>query len=473
MANTNRFIVLGSEWQLSADGTTVGVSAPVSELAWGGNVNSEVAIPVLEEDQPGTIVHAFLPETYYMYDDAELYVCVSADTFDDTGIASVEFSYGGATGSVNTITQRIQEDNTLVQGYWIRLDNSASQPSGHEDRTLYVTAIANGVGMTSRVVKRTIRVLEDASQVTTVVLSPSGENVKVESGGIPGGVADGNASYTLQELLAKWDDLNGNANTRPTRSYTTVDGTRHYQPQEPTGTPSPAVEFVLKDGAYFMGGAPSLTGLDADSWRRVRGEGGDRQKVRICHTGPVPGTTENDVDSFWPYMGDFNYRNMGELTFEWTDPADDTEGTGADVVLPPMAWSFQDITFDMYQAQKIAVGDGPIMYERCDFKDSAMSYSKTPTGRPLKNLRPSERNATTANGTPVKAGNPYGQVLFRSSPTQLQTIGTYDCFINTICPTRLNRSLVTDISDGPPHSFALANKVHEGILKLCLLLKSG
>lgn len=422
MANNNRFIVLGSEWQLSADGETIGVYAPVSSLAWGGDVNSTVNIPTLGETEAGTIVHAFLPETYYMADDPDLYVCVSADTFDDTGIDRVEFNYGGAFGTVSDITQRVQADGTLVQGYWIRLDNSAAVPTGYEDRTLYVKAVANGVGMTSRVVKRTIRVLQDASQVTQVTLSPNGQYVKDHTPGHE------NDTYTLQQYLSLYDDIRGNTDTRPTRAYVTIDDVRYYTPGEPTGTPTPAVEFILKDGAYFMGSAPSLTGLDANSYRRVRSENGDRQAVRICHTGPVPGTTDDDVESFWPYMGDFDYRNMGELTFEWTNPND-----GSPVTLPTMTWNFQDITFDMYQAQKIAVGDGPLTYERCDFKDSAMSYSKTPTGRPPKNLRPSERNALDGNGNPVKAGNPYGQVLFRSSATQLQSVGTYDCFINTIC----------------------------------------
>ena len=131
MANTNRFIVTDTFWQVSADGTSIGVSAPVSAVVWNGDANYTKSSPTLTEDEQATIVHLFLAETFYVADDNALYACASADTYDSTGIEQVNFYYGGSSAqTVTEITQRIMPDGTKVQGYWVRIDNSNTVPHG-------------------------------------------------------------------------------------------------------------------------------------------------------------------------------------------------------------------------------------------------------------------------------------------------------------------------------------------------------
>lgn len=384
MANTNRFVINDTSWMVSADGTSISYSAAASG-EWGGDTGFSKSSPTLGETDEGTIVHLFLPETFYLAEDNAVYACASADTYDSTGIQQVNFYYGSNTAQIVTeVTQRIMPDGTKVQGYWFRLDNSTTVPTEYEDRTLYAEAIPRSPSsMAARVVSRTIRVMEDASHVHVVNLST--------------------------------EDLDLTKNTRI--DYTEADGTP-YSPSlhanicrynQDNSTEYKAIDYVLTPGLYVIqsvGVFPALDSTDplTAGYRRVRSSTGDKNDVTIILSGNAPGTTADDANSFDPSWSTCALRNGDPILFE-------------------------NITLDMYNNLGFVLyPNSPLVFDACVIKDTSMSYSKTPCGR----QNPAITLAQVDDpGAATK--NPYEQTLFRGNDAGDQlNVGLYNSFINTI-----------------------------------------
>ncbi len=387
MANKNRFTITDTFWQVSANGETIGVSAPVSAVVWNGDANYTKSSPTLTEDEQATIVHLFLAETFYVADDDALYACASADTYDSTGIEQVNFYYGGSSAqTVTEITQRIMPDGTKVQGYWVRIDNSNTAPTDYEDRTLYAEAIPRSPSVIpARVVSRTIRVMEDATKIHTVNLNAA--------------------------------DLDLTKNTRI--DYVEPDGTL-YSPNlhsnicrynQDNSTQYKAIDFVLTPGLYTIQSVSTFPALDSTDpltagYRRIRSSTGDKNDVTIILSSDFPGTTEEDADSFDPTWTTCSLRNGDPILFE-------------------------NITLDMYNNLAFTLGSEgfiPLVFNECTIKDSSMSYGKSPTGRQNPAIRSDQ-----ADDPGASTKNPYEQTLFRGSDANARlNVGLYNTFINTI-----------------------------------------
>ena len=382
MANKNRFTINDAVWEIVADGTAI---SPVGEVSWAGDTGFTKTSPTLGEDEAATIVHLFLPETYYLAEDDSIFACVSADTYDNTGIEKVNFYYGSGTPTaVSTVTQRIMPDGTKVQGYWFRLDNTSAVPTGHEDRTLYAEAVPRSPStMPARVVSRTVRIMEDASHVHTVTLNA------------------GDLDLTNDTI----NDENLHANIV---RYNRDNGTQHK-----------AIEFVLTPGMYFLqpvGVFPFPDNYDTggvahpstEAYRRIRSSTGDPHDVTIALTQAAPGTTANDEDSFYPGYGYCNLRNFCPI-------------------------EFRDVSIDMFNVTAFSlsgtlVGKNPaLVFDGCIIKDTNMSYGKTPTGRQAPALTVAQKD------TGADAVLPYSQYLFRAGNTALPVNASmYNSFISTI-----------------------------------------
>lgn len=400
MANNNRFILLDSSYQVTADGTAYGTPAIISDVTWGGDVSFAKASPTLTEDEAGSVVHMFLLESYYLADQTDLYVCVSADTYNDVGIRHVNFYYGnGIAQTVDTITQRVMDDGTKVQGYWIRLDNSTTAPTGWEDRTLYAEAVPNDTSqMAARVTSRTIRVMENDAAVHKVTLNPTLDSD-----------AAGNQDDTLHGQIAR---------------YNTINGTSHA-----------AIEFSLTPGQYWLSNLnffPSPDFKDEDDnmyvYKKIKSSTGNRNDVMISLCDVPPGTTADINDSSFPYIGIMSLRNL-------------------------TPWLFKDVTLDMFFAQQMQVSEWknvipPLMFDNCVLKDSSMSYSKYPTGRPIASLEP-KQVIIGGNGidgysgdSAAKPMNPYTQTLFRmNNDAKDHNVQISNSFLNTIVAGGINSIL--------------------------------
>ncbi len=444
MANNNRFIITADYWQLTADatgdgsitGVIQGVGAPVSSMTWAGDETYEHVsghtelgmrtafdrtYPWPNALEQGTIVHLFLAETFYRPDET-VFACVSAGTWDDTGISHVNFYYGSSTpNTVTEITQRMMPDGTLVQGYWIELDNTVDAPApnptavggtppdfardvngdptvakGYQDRVVYAEAISNnGAVIKPRTVSRTIRVMANEDQVLKVNINP-----------------DTKLKYTNNDnYLSETQHLH-RAVGRYNKAY---------------GTEWKAIEWILDDGVYYL--ADTNYGLfrpdgdeagvydDATShYNKFVGLNDDRDKVAILvcpgiipgSDNAAPGSTE-DKEDFYPANAGLSIRNG------W------------------MPWYFKGLTFDMYKATTITSSGNasympPIVFDDCIVKDSSMSYSLNPVGKQGPAISLSEKDDPTA-----RTKLPYSQTLWRAGDSTLQINAClYNSFINTV-----------------------------------------